>query len=1586
MKKFLAIFLSVLMVSTSCVGLFTMTASAGEAAWLSVNGDTETANWYNPVIAGSNFDYRITYDATDLFLEFRTNDTLPTTGDVFRFWFRDEDDSDVYTDFITIKALAAGVYTVANAKYNTSKTTNAGANWADLSVIKLTNTLVNGVTSFKVTVPRSSFSGLATQDQLDFWVSEFLSKTTGTTTTISTLHSGNATSQPHQLWIESEDDTVNFGTAPVVDGRLVESNWQSGVTTVDGVKAGQWQTSSSITNAAFSYKYKAYAANGYLYIGVKYNKAPTFVSDSQTTASNIRIWMTKNIMTTPTGNFGNLVDIRYNGTKAVIVARTDDLDRSAMLLNDTQTTDSWTVEFAIPLTQLGFATYQAGDYIGLALSCSDPFMTLMGTPEVLTNQYGVLHSVYGLNYLDRTTFDRFYFMGLASNDVKTTEDDTVVSVGKTYTGTVAARSGWTDTATTSTKLTNGSVGVLRSLGGNGPFVGFQLVKNSSYSYQAGAWVEKTTSFEPDERNTSGVFYETIDLGASTDKLYNYSAKFGQIAAYGIYFPTMVSFYASVDGTSYYKLGTAAKGTVVNDGAATLKEWVDYTFTSQTAISARYIKVEITPTLPVTVAPTVAAGVTIPEGSTAAVSKASVTAISEITVIAKGGLLPKLSTTTVNTKADYVDLITTTTSVTAPVGSGNYTAALNDDTASSTASYDNKWYGLFYNGGAAATNTIDGVASIVIDLGAAKTYGTIKANVWQPNASGIGIPAIKAFASVNNKDWLELGTLTNPTGTIGWAKLDLATAMTSQYIKLEVVSNAAFAMMNEIEVYQYATATSFSADFANQYSVGYQDSTTWLYNGGTTLAGVGDAVYLFTSPEGKTLGEVSSTGIAWWDVWVVDYNTTTKKYFITAFYPSSGDNKASIVVPADGFVIAANGNGRNSINASLRETSAIGASVYVYGIDVQTLGTADTMAFKATNTISVFAPVDGQTAITPIVPGLYNQSDATKVVPNKALGVLTNGDKVSTATAFSNAGIVLFQNKLCTTAATYPTVDLLLALDKVTSVEKVNFSFYHEYLSMIGLPKDGKVTLSYSDSQDEAFTSLGEFTVNGTAATGTSGVVDTTITLTTAVDAQYIKISFAFGDSPFATATPSKPVWEFIGMTEISINNAVVIPDLPTGALTLDNFAGYVGGEGTIITRVGDNDTLGEVTAACSGTVKDYNYFLMAIVNSSNIVTEINQKLGRPDGVKTDVVIPEGGYILLYNATVGAHSQAMIDSFKAIKVGDVITLYNIDLTALATAAQVKPLVKGGFTVAAGVPVLTTGVNNLSNSTQIDINAANLAKLTDGDAALTAGNWGTGTSGVVLITNKVCTNAAINPTVKLVLKLDAAKNIDKVVLDFYHCYNVMIGLPKDNKVRLSSSTNGTDFTSLGEFTFTGTAAAGAFGTIAAEFDITDVEAQYIGIEFDIGPSGLTTDGKVVWEFNALTEVAVVEAVVADPLALVEDAPVEIEDGKLLGVTTGMTIAEIEDFFVGAVTVSGVGTGATVTAGGQTLTIIVLGDISGDGAITAVDYLYAKRAILGTATLTDAQNLAARVSGGTAITVSDYLKIKRHFLGTFDIFEVV
>jgi len=71
-------------------------------------------------------------------------------------------------------------------------------------------------------------------------------------------------------------------------------------------------------------------------------------------------------------------------------------------------------------------------------------------------------------------------------------------------------------------------------------------------------------------------------------------------------------------------------------------------------------------------------------------------------------------------------------------------------------------------------------------------------------------------------------------------------------------------------------------------------------------------------------------------------------------------------------------------------------------------------------------------------------------------------------------------------------------------------------------------------------------------------------------------------------------------------------------------------------------------------------------------------------------------------------------------------------------------------------------------------------------------------------------------------------------------------------------------------------------------------------------------------------------------------------------------------------------------DSVTVIIKGDLNRDGKVSSVDYLYVKRAFLGTISLDDLQLQAAYVAGQPKLTAAAYLIIKRHVLGTYNIYS--
>ncbi len=77
--------------------------------------------------------------------------------------------------------------------------------------------------------------------------------------------------------------------------------------------------------------------------------------------------------------------------------------------------------------------------------------------------------------------------------------------------------------------------------------------------------------------------------------------------------------------------------------------------------------------------------------------------------------------------------------------------------------------------------------------------------------------------------------------------------------------------------------------------------------------------------------------------------------------------------------------------------------------------------------------------------------------------------------------------------------------------------------------------------------------------------------------------------------------------------------------------------------------------------------------------------------------------------------------------------------------------------------------------------------------------------------------------------------------------------------------------------------------------------------------------------------------------------------------------------------VGTGWTVYTDDQSYTIVIRGDVSGDGAITTLDLAYVKWQLLGTYELSYVQEKAANIHGGESVGTIDLAYVKWHLLGT-------
>lgn len=1337
LRQSTALLLAMLMVFSS-VGMILGLAVDDEPAapvwpegYRVVDGSSDEDLWVSPV--EGNLDYSFAYnfamDADSLIFYFVTaTANLKTGGDVFRVWLRDNAEATAYTDFVTVKE-SGGAYVLSSAKYNKELHSNSGENWDEYltASVSISAKAENDYTHFTVSMPLAAFDGLENQTYIDAWVSLWPNGTEGYTC----LHSGvgGAPTGGTASWNPDADYTYSWAT---VDGQFDESCWEDGWTTVDGVNVGQWQASDS-TKEGFSYDYKFYFSTEYLYLGVVYNQAPSFYYNSQTNASNIRIWFA-DTQTTATGKFDGLVDVRYTGltAEAIVAERTTDavdIDETKVVVGDAQDENSWSVEIAIPLSELGLLGWDDSTYYGLGLTVSDPFGECEGSTKPST--YGALVAHKGFSYTDRTTWEKFFPNG-----------------------------------------------------------------------------------------------------------------------------------------------------------------------------AKYPEYNGNP------------------------------------------VLPSQSVATNIAREDGVE-------TSYPTGYAQYTADLFDGVAASTLSYDNNWF-AFYQNSTEDDNMTNHVGSVTIDLGKTDTgIGAFRANIFTGSASGILAPkAVKVYASVDEVSWLAIGEMSyDAESTVQWAELILDEEIDARYIRIDFEANGVFAFVNEIEVIHYDYYPSFAVDFANQYAVGYQDPNGWVYNGGESLAGVGDAVYLYTAG-GKTLKEVTGSNFAWWNVWTVAYDFDAGVYKITDYQaPAGASDKGSVVIPQYGFVVASCGNGNKTLPSGMISADSVGKSLYVYGINIATLGDVRDMAFKNTNLITFDCEMPGRTDLyTPVVELEFTAGEGSMEVEAgyAPIEILLDGDKTE-ITGYENNKDKLYtiKNTEDTNAIDYT---LTRRFGEEVAISKITMSLLNYTAGNIGLPTSIVVNINGTD-----YTA-----VNVTNKDG--AVNDYVVEFDIAVVAEefIIKVSHPAG-------SVKRNSW-----TEIAVESDIVA--LPEGAITIDNI-GYK--HAATVSIFAGNGTITEIAG------KDNNYAKVITVNKYGFVTGTYFTLG--DYSKGNVQCPEGGFVISYNA-----NKAGYEKMDAIKVGDYIRLYNVDTSLFGNYSgqdDFDVLVNAGFTVTS----VGSGVTNLSDPNEIKIDST--GKLTDGKYGEAAGAWGTGTGDVLLIQNLNPTDASINPTVKLLLKLDAKQAVNVLKLGFYHDKNSMIGLPKDNQIRISVSTDGLNFTALDTYTLTSEAAVGKFGTEVFSANALNAEALYVMLEYEIGPSGF--EGKVVDEFTAMTEfyvgafeafVPVDDTVVADDEAktlMMDDkttvadllAAIGDSEGKLYSVTDSKGSKLSADALVG--------TGAVVTelvsGAAEKYTAIVRGDVNGDGKLTATDYLLVKKAVLKLDKLEGVYlEAAACFNGEDGLTASDYLMMKKAILG--------
>ncbi len=426
-------------------------------------------------------------------------------------------------------------------------------------------------------------------------------------------------------------------------------------------------------------------------------------------------------------------------------------------------------------------------------------------------------------------------------------------------------------------------------------------------------------------------------------------------------------------------------------------------------------------------------------------------------------------------------------------------------------------------------------------------------------------------------------------------------------------------------------------------------------------------------------------------------------------------------------------------------------------------------------------------------------------------------------------------------------------------------------------------------------------------------------------------------------------------------------ELPEGAFPLTVIGCWYQTDTSFFGYVKEDTTIGEWTLRFSGGTRDLNYYYVVLLDENLKVTAVYDKLGRPDGIKTNVALAAGSYILgVHAGTAESWKNNVGNPFhKAVRVGSEITLYNVSLEGVRAQydkAENAMLEQAGFTVYTE-PVIQPD--------PLEVLPADAKKIDyvgyKHEAGLT-----------VLLPAREAT------TIGALVRLGDAAGIGSEAPDMNY-WAVMIIDAECKVIGIYNKLGRPDGVKTDVAVPAGGAAIGVFGNkdAFANVNIGDSVRVY----------NITEECFNVTGHKAVTKAGyTVTPAPAKELTPKADAKLEVIDGKVRLYVDNVTIEAFKAMFDNEFTVLD-SEGKEVTEGlvktgmkidfGEGFDITVLGDVDQNGIVNSTDYLYARRAYLGTLTLSDAQKDAADLGNDA---MGNLILLKRHILGTQYIRELL
>ncbi len=543
----------------------------------------------------------------------------------------------------------------------------------------------------------------------------------------------------------------------------------------------------------------------------------------------------------------------------------------------------------------------------------------------------------------------------------------------------------------------------------------------------------------------------------------------------------------------------------------------------------------------------------------------------------------------------------------------------------------------------------------------------------------------------------------------------------------------------------------------------------------------------------------------------------------------------------------------------------------------------------------------------------------------AQSVLVDGKWALDAAGWNGcpAGAVLFNNKVTTDGSKNPEVAVIFKAEDVLAFDTIELGLYADSSVMVGYPELVKVYTS-----DDAYNWVAEKVHSGVSTVYTKfdvedgengitkpGTVVDRVVLQEDVTAKYVKLVFAFPDSPFTVDNgyaedQAKPVWEFFCITEIAFDdyglNGEDLDDIDTWPWT----------------DVDETDTW-QLDSTPDGADKfDFSYimeedadgtFLVGIKYEGDL-TGTAEKFGNGNGTNfrlwfnnmgkaatytalmdiswngTDFVVsaktPDGNNFYKYTDTNTTYSlewfytedgvvivvEIPVEDLRAYF--DVLETSTFYLTAISasnnkgtnyclhsTNSTVAPTSAAGW-VGADVHG-TIYAEGLTIVPDADVTAQKggaaladkgLAWLTDGDikAGVTAHN----TDGVVLFKNGKRGEADVHPTVEFVWAFGEATELNTIAMALYAESNSNVGRPEVAGVYVSE--DGWNWVAVDNFIHNVEPATAAFVTtpslgVTENFvTFTTETATYFKVVLTYGEC--PTSGAVNWSYFGMTEIAI------------------------------------------------------------------------------------------------------------------------------------